>query len=154
MGDLNGGFPFHHIHRKPVGWRPASNAADAANPVAGLIVRKWIQYRNMVIGIGTLLDGVRSFNYGVTFSALVNVTGAGPANAIWRYGNRFFVCGRDIPRLRISKNFGTTWSTNPVALPSATAIPSAICEHQEQRYVFCNDGAINRVYIHKPYMDI
>ena len=150
-----GGAAFSHIHRVNTNdWRGLDGSQNAANPDPGLIVFKWLQYRNLVIGIGDQPNGVRSIDYGKLFvSNAINGVGS-TQRAIWRRGNRFFIASSANPKIRTSTNFGFTWNDALIQLPSATAIPNSMAEHLEHHYLFCNDGGINRVYIHKPYTDI
>lgn len=142
--------PFHRITRKDAVW---SSVDIDSGMISGFIPQKWIQHRDLVIGIGSKPAIARSTDLAKSFTSVASGGGT-QVNDIWRYGNRLFLACQDHPRLRISKDYGKTWINNPTALPSGTAIPSATAEQWNTRYLFCHDGAVNRLYIHKPYTDI
>lgn len=127
---------------------------QVAGPVAGLHITKFLQRGALIFGVGPLKDGVRSLDYGVTFSAILDV-GHGPISDLHRYGNRLYAMQTTSPRLRISRNNGTTWQTDTTALPSGTAVPdSYLVDPWGNRWIFCHDGAINRLYKHSTYGEI
>jgi hypothetical protein len=98
---------------------------------------------------------LRSTDYGKTFS-LVTSLNMGTSHDLWRFGRRYFHMAESAPRIRFSSNKGLTWTTLTPGLPSGTAVPNRTVADPfgPNRYVFCRDGAANRCYIFKPFMDI
>lgn len=97
---------------------------------------------------------VRSLDHGETWT-LINMGGLNsPTRDMFRHGRFIHMILRDAARVRRSRNNGTTWEDSPVQLPSGTAVPDISCVHNGERYIFCHDGAANRIYKFKHANDI
>ena len=141
------------VRTKPAGTWSAERIT--ANGLLGGTVRHFLQKGPMIFGLATTNNGVRSLDYGKTWSVITGVTGAGTGTGIHRYGNRLYVIANSAPKLRISRNNGTTWQNDSIVLPSATAVPdSYLVDSYGRRFIFCHDGAVNRLYQHSTYGEI
>jgi len=156
LGFGNGAQPFvrvqRTIHPKGVGagtW----TFTNIANPGTGISTR-WLVDGAVVITENQTDKLARSIDYGKTFTAVTSAN-MGPVHDFWRYGRRYFEIARDTPRCMVSQNKGLTWAANPVAFPSGTFVPDkTIAMPFGQRFILGHDGAVNRCYVHKPFMDI
>ena len=152
---------FLYARRKVVPSEPTWDNLDIVNPMNGNTMSEWLVYRDgrIIMGIGSTAVlqevGVRSIDFAVSWNIMPGVA-TSPRYDIWRYGGRVYVCGRDVPRIVISRNNGVSWAAHPSQLPSATAIPTkkAIHPFTGEFYIFAHDGAVNRVYKFRPYLEI
>lgn len=98
---------------------------------------------------------IRSRDYGETWEKIAIGAGAvGPTKDIYRYGRFLYCLMRDAPRIMRSRTMGATWEQNPIQFPSGTAVPDVHINHAGEHWIFCHDGAANRIYHIKHPMDI
>jgi len=142
--------------RKVIPSEPTWDNQEGVNPMTDGIIGQWLVVNNLIMGVsgtGTAaVNGIRSLDNGATWSTMPGF--ASPKYDLWRFGRRFYICGRDNPKIIQSKNNGATWQTHPRQLPSATAIPTRLAWYWDNFYLFCHDGAVNRCYNFKPYLEI
>lgn len=97
---------------------------------------------------------IRSRDYGETWEKIAITGAVGPTKDIYRYGRFLYCLMRDSPRVMRSRTMGATWEQNPIQLPSGTAVPDVCIVHDNENWIFCHDGAANRIYHIKHPMDI
>lgn len=151
-GDTSTGQPIRKLHRKAdTTWEQYK---QDTNPSTGNEITSWLILpgRCLVVGVSSnATGGLRSVDGATTWEAIS--PNAGPINGVWNYGNRLYCITRDAPRFLVSYDWGKTWAAS-TALPSGTAVPSQHVFHYEKRFVFCHDGAVNRLYTMRNYGEI
>lgn len=120
---------------------------EIAQPFASFDAGDFIQRGEFILSMDRAnANLLRSLDYGETWTRIDLTAQNSRFHRIFRHGGRLFILAEDAPRVRVSSDGGSTWAAFTPALPSATARPQQFAVFDEERYIFCADGAGNRTY--------
>lgn len=134
------------------------NGNDLVSPFSGQQCGYWIQFQDKLMAFGgAVASMIFAFTSNLASWSTVATGNGGAIHGTWRYGRRIYVVSATAPRIRLSRNVGVApWESSPAQPPDAGAVLDSVITNDLTGEIFllAHDGAVNRMYRFRPYLEI